>query len=202
MRVRWTFLRHGESIANAEGWLAGRSDVPLTARGRAQARRVRDPLRDLPFARVLASDLQRAALTARIAVPHRAVRWCAGLRERALGRWEGRPRATLDDRERAILTSDRGAPPGGESHADVVLRLARTLAALDDGTDTLVVTHGGVIRAALQLMDGLPSQRATRMRIPNTGIQTRALLPGTWHARLRLLEDAIQHAREDQDARP
>ena len=35
---RWIFLRHGESVANAEGWLSGQVDTPLTERGRDQAR--------------------------------------------------------------------------------------------------------------------------------------------------------------------
>jgi bisphosphoglycerate-dependent phosphoglycerate mutase len=33
----WTFVRHGQSVANREGWIAGHYDVPLTEQGEAEA---------------------------------------------------------------------------------------------------------------------------------------------------------------------
>src|SRR5690606_2611712 len=60
----WTFVRHGQSVANAEGWLAGCLDSPLTARGLAEADATRDAVADIPLARAFASDLSRARLTA------------------------------------------------------------------------------------------------------------------------------------------
>jgi bisphosphoglycerate-dependent phosphoglycerate mutase len=33
----WIFVRHGQSVANREGWLAGHYDAPLTDQGEAEA---------------------------------------------------------------------------------------------------------------------------------------------------------------------
>ena len=91
----WLLVRHGQSIANAEGWLAGHRDVPLTDRGRSDAVSVRDQLAGVVVDRVVTSDLTRAIDTAapvcaeRAIVPARDRR----LRERDVGAHEGRRRA-------------------------------------------------------------------------------------------------------------
>ncbi len=56
-------VRHGESVANAQGLLLGRSDVELTDRGRAQARAARALVPE-PVAEVRTSPLRRARDTA------------------------------------------------------------------------------------------------------------------------------------------
>lgn len=181
MRVRWTFLRHGESVANAEGWVSGQIDAPLTSRGRLEARNVRAPLLDLPFARVLSSDLSRALETARIAAPDHVIQTHPGLRERTLGAWDGRTHAELAAAgQKDVLLTMSGRPPGGESHADLLRRALVTLEALDAPVDTLVVAHGGLLRAVLGALDGLDAATATRLRLPNCALQTRAIQPGTW----------------------
>lgn len=179
--VRWTFLRHGESVANAEGWISGQIDAPLTSRGRQEAREVRDALLDIPFGRVVSSDLSRALETARLAAPAHPIEVHTGLRERTLGEWDGRSRASLDadGHGDALLTLD-GRPPGGESHAAVVRRALMALSELDGPRDTLVVAHGGLLRAVLGVLDRLDTERATRLRLPNCGLQTRAVRIGTW----------------------
>ena len=41
MPTTWHFVRHGQSVANAEGWVAGHVDTPLTELGKHQARQLR-----------------------------------------------------------------------------------------------------------------------------------------------------------------
>ena len=60
-------VRHGQSTWNVEGRLTGWADVPLTALGQRQARALWEWLSAERFDRVLASDLQRAVHTARLA---------------------------------------------------------------------------------------------------------------------------------------
>ncbi|HTX92520.1 MAG TPA: phosphoglycerate mutase family protein, partial [Anaerolineales bacterium] len=52
-----TFLRHGESVGNAEERFQGHADFPLTDKGRAQARALADrwKLENVSFDRCLAS---------------------------------------------------------------------------------------------------------------------------------------------------
>jgi len=59
-------VRHGETSWSVDGRHTGRTDVPLTARGEAQARELRDRL-VRPWSLVLTSPLARARRTAELA---------------------------------------------------------------------------------------------------------------------------------------
>ena len=87
----WTFIRHGQSQANAEGWFAGQRDAPLTALGREQAEHAKAATAALQFDRALCSDLSRAHDTAKIVTADRglALQVTPLLRERTCGSWEG-----------------------------------------------------------------------------------------------------------------
>ena len=89
--TRWIFIRHGESIANREGWLSGQRDVALSVDGYAQAQRAAKALFNYDFTYAYASDLSRAADTARLILTGRSVelQLTPLLRERACGRFEG-----------------------------------------------------------------------------------------------------------------
>jgi probable phosphoglycerate mutase len=60
------FLRHGQTNWNLEGRYQGHSDVPLNATGIAQARAAAACLAGVPIARIVASPLIRALVTAAI----------------------------------------------------------------------------------------------------------------------------------------
>ena len=183
--ARFWFVRHGESVANAEGWLAGHRDVPLTARGLDQARALAPSLRDLRPDRVVASDLQRAWQTGALAwhgappgsrVPE--------LRERHVGRWEGVPLSRLAEAgAMSVLTSWEGAPPDGESQEVLSLRVLGWLEAHED-RDTLIFAHGGVIRCVVGLLDREPTERIGYGKVGNTELVARDVPAGTF-GRLR-----------------
>lgn len=70
--------------------------------------------------------------------------------EMDFGRWEGVPwdripRAELDA---WAADFDHARPHGGESVAIFAARVEAALSALRDGTPTLIVTHGGVMKVA------------------------------------------------------
>ncbi|MCB9684749.1 MAG: histidine phosphatase family protein [Alphaproteobacteria bacterium] len=191
---RFWFVRHGESVANAEGWLAGHRDVPLTARGEEQARALAPQLRALTPDRVVASDLQRAWRTGALAWNHRLppVSRIPELRERHVGRWEGVPIGQLAEAgAMSVLTSWEGAPPEGESQEVLSVRVLAWLAANDD-QDTLIFAHGGVIRCVVGLLDREPTERIGYGKVGNTEVITRDVAPGTF-ARLR--QGVLQAAR-------
>ena len=85
---QWIFVRHGQSVANAEGWLSGWEDVPLTSQGIEEARLAQKELEGEIFNRVLCSDLQRARHTAALILEGRPpVRPCTSCRSCASGGW-------------------------------------------------------------------------------------------------------------------
>ena len=129
-------VRHGETLWNREGRLLGWTDLPLTAEGEAQARRLKGALPSLP---AFSSDLLRARQTAE-------------LYERIKGRYE----ETLDPRYKEALLRFQGFhPPGGESLSAFQERVFRFLEGLK--APAVLFTHGGVVRAVLRALgeDGL-----------------------------------------------
>ncbi len=177
MVCRVYLVRHGETMWNAESRYQGHTDVPLSDRGREQARRLSRRLAGQRYHAVYASSLVRAAETAEIiAAPHglEVVR-VAALKEINFGAWEGLTREEIvrifgplyDEWWRRPLTTRL---PEGESYADVV---ARSWGALRDivrrhaGQQVLVVSHGGVIRALVGYILGMDLNQFWRLRQDN-----------------------------------
>jgi broad specificity phosphatase PhoE len=158
MREIW-FIRHGESLWNAEGRWQGQADPPLSALGRSQAHALAETLAPLAVGRrvlLAASDLVRAMETAEIvgAVLGLAVRVDARLRELDVGAWSGHTPAEVERRWPADLARFRSgdaafAPGGGESRLALRARVGAALAELEAiGADAIaLVSHLGVVRA-------------------------------------------------------
>lgn len=185
---RWIFVRHGESVANAAGWLAGHRDARLTEKGERQARSVRRPLAATKAIRAFTSDLSRARCTAEIALEGLDIPLVITpeLRERGLGEWEGLDKAKLrESGELHIALTLPGRPPGGESLEDVATRAMAFLDSVDDGSGpTLVIAHGGLIRVVLGLLDGMPDDEIGTWNIRNTEILIRDLPEGAFARKL------------------
>jgi len=188
--ARFWFVRHGESVANAEGWLAGHTDAPLTPTGRDQAVALRTRMTALHPQRVWSSDLARAVDTARLAWTEATPRLEIHpvLRERTVGAWETLPRDELRARGGfdSLLTW-RERPPGGESQRDLAQRVLAGLATLDDGSDTLLFVHGGLIRVIVGLLDDTPVETIGRWNVRNTEIVERDVRRGHWQSLLSSL---------------
>jgi probable phosphoglycerate mutase len=156
-RRRIYLLRHAEvAYFDAHGRPLPPDDVPLTARGRAQAEAAAAALRPVRFDRVLTSGLQRTVETARlVAGPRADVEGWPELHEIEPGRLADIPE---DELEAAFLGVFRGVVDGeqrflgGETVGALLGRVLEALARLlaDLAWDTvLAVLHGGVNRAIL-----------------------------------------------------
>jgi ribonuclease H / adenosylcobalamin/alpha-ribazole phosphatase len=143
-------LRHGQTPMSVQKRYAGRSDVPLTDVGVQQAAAAAKRLASAGLGVIVTSPLLRAAQTAQevAAVTGAAVVTDEGFRETDFGAWEGLTFAEVRERWPAEVTAwladPEVAPPGGESFADVSLRvtaaLHRVLAARE-GQTVLIVSH-------------------------------------------------------------
>lgn len=165
--MRLLLVRHGESDWNATRQLQGQADIPLSARGRDQARRLRPVIEALAPDRIVASDLARAAETARILGVE--ARPEPGLREIDVGDWTGRPIEALRAEPGGAYAGWRAGtftPASGEPwpafRARTVGAIARARAQDVNGQaprTLLAVCHGGVIRALLEHHVGLALDR-------------------------------------------
>jgi probable phosphoglycerate mutase len=151
-------VRHGETDWSRSGKHTGRTDIPLTERGRQQAHAVGAALRARQFALVLTSPLERAAETCRLAGYADIAERRAELMEWDYGAYEGRK--TVDIREeRPGWTLWRDGVPDGETAAEVGARVDRVIAELRLGVDAAVFAHGHVLRVLAARWLGLePSE--------------------------------------------
>jgi len=150
------FVRHGESLWNAEGRWQGQGDPPLSERGRRQALAAAEALAGCGIALLAASDLSRARTTAELIGARLGLvpRYEPGLRELDVGRWSGLLHAEIESRWPAELARFRAgdlelAPGGGESRLALRARAQRALAQLgaEAGGALAVVSHLGLLRA-------------------------------------------------------
>ena len=151
-------VRHGESVANAQGLLLGRTDAELTETGRVQAEAVTSLLLH-PVAEVRSSPLTRARHTAELFGLGLPVvvddRWI----EVDYGEYECQPLGGIPAEVWQRWQSDRGfRPAGGESLAEVDSRVGAACEELfaSDGAgarradgDVVVVSHVTPIKAAV-----------------------------------------------------
>ncbi len=173
-------VRHGETAWNRDTRIQGHADIELNERGRWQASRLGEALREEPIAACYASDLGRALETARAVARHHglAVHAHAGLRERGFGRFEGHTWAELEARFPAESLAWRKrvpdfAPAGGESLLQLRERVVGTvteLAARHPGEQVLMVAHGGVLDILYRAATRLELQAPRSWELPNTGI--------------------------------
>jgi broad specificity phosphatase PhoE len=178
-------VRHGQSLANVafpaadaagsrETEVSGQdAEVPLTPLGEEQAAAVGSWLAELPAADrpevVITSPYLRARETWRIAAAASGLALPAPttddrLVDRLMGDLELMTRAAVAERfpdeaaRRAATGEYRYAPPGGESFADIEVRLGEFLADLNSshaGQRALVVAHDAVVLMMRAVLDEL-----------------------------------------------
>ena len=173
--MRLVLVRHAEAEESARGRCYGSLDVGLSPAGRMQCVRLARALARERLAAVVSSPRTRALETAQaIAEPHALdVGVDPDLQELDFGELEGR---TYDEIAEAMpelydawmTTPTRVRFPGGESYADLERRALRAVERLrtehTDGT-VVVVTHGGIVRAVLADVLGIPDDRIFRIAV-------------------------------------
>ena len=84
-------IRHGESQSNLDKIWSGWNDVPLTEKGKLDAKKAGEYLDGIKFDKIYSSDLSRAKNTAEIAIPGCEYEQTPLLREINVGEIVGKP---------------------------------------------------------------------------------------------------------------
>jgi broad specificity phosphatase PhoE len=196
-------VRHGESqgnVADAQAQTSGAGrleldirdpDVPLSSTGEDQADALGRWLAELPPdeqpTSVLSSPFARAAATAQRAVAASGldlpIRYDERLRERDFGAFDGMTRAGIIDeypeeaRRRDLLGKFYYRPPGGESWADVALRIRSLLATeglRHDGDRLLCFSHQAVVMVFRYVVEELAESQLLEIdrtvQVANTSV--------------------------------
>lgn len=162
-------VRHGETEWSREGRHTGRTDIPLTARGREEAERVGAALRGRRFARVLVSPLQRARDTCALAGFGGGAELRSELLEWDYGEYEGLTSAQIRER-RPDWFLWRDGCPGGEMPDDVGRRVDPVVELLDGGGDALLVAHGHLLRVLASRWIGEPPAHGAHLALGTAAI--------------------------------
>ncbi len=167
-------IRHGAVAGDAAHRFIGHTDLPMSAQGEAQIRRLAPRLGDRMTPDVFyCSDLVRSRRTAELLAGGRAIplRIQPELREINLGAWEGLSRRDVAEQqpveyERRGRDIENFRPPGGESFADLAMRVLGFWQSLTAGTaegTIAIAAHAGVNRAILCHVLGMPLRNLFRI---------------------------------------
>jgi broad specificity phosphatase PhoE len=149
--------RHGETAWSLSGQHTGLTDLPLTAIGERDARRLRDRLAGMAFAKVYVSPLQRAARTCELAGFGHTAEIDPDLVEWNYGDYEGRRTAEIRSGQPGWQLFRDGCPHG-ETPDQVGARADRVIArvrAVD--SDVLLFSSGHFLRVLGARWLGLPA---------------------------------------------
>ena len=165
-------VRHGQTEWSRDGRHTGRSDIPLTPEGEADARGLAGRLAQRSFGLVLTSPLERAARTAEL----------AGLRaeqEPDLVEWDYGPeegRTTEQAREQRpgwSVWDDTGL---GETLEQLAVRSRRVLdrarPVLESGQDACLVGHGHALRVLTACWLGLGPEAGQQLVLSAGSVST------------------------------
>ena len=152
-----TIIRHGQTDQNAAHVLQGRSDYPLNAEGRRQAREAGQKLRErgIRCDRVFSSPLKRAVQTAEIIVPGAEILLDDRLIEMGFGPYEGTDLYNLPPELRTFFSDLIHTPPpeGMERLSSVVERVGAFLEEIKDlPGNSFLFTHGISLKGALEYL--------------------------------------------------
>lgn len=155
--MKWIWVRHGETEANAHRRYLGHADSPLTAAGLKQAEKAAVRLKETGATRLFTSDLGRCEKTAEVigrsvGLVSTPVR---DLRELDFGDWDGSTYEEIVASDRELTDRWYGnpfdvSPPGGETLRELGERVDRSIERImpevHASATVIVVTHGGPIR--------------------------------------------------------
>lgn len=177
-------VRHGESEWNAKGLWTGWTDVNLSDKGREEAKKAGESLKDLHFDFAYTSALKRAQQTLEeiqgvvgstlVPTPEQA------LNERSYGdytgknKWEIKEQVGEEEFQRIRRSWDY-PPPNGESLKMVYDRVLPYYGSeiepkLKEGKNVIIAAHGNSLRALIKHLDNVSDEEITKLELATGGI--------------------------------
>lgn len=173
-------VRHGESTWNAKGIWTGLTDISLSEKGKEEAGKAGEAIKEIHFQVAFVSVLKRAKETleemekilgAKIPTIENAA-----LNERDYGDYTGKNKWQIREQlgEEKFLQLRRSWDyqiPNGESLKQVYERVVpyykmHILPELKNGKNILVSAHGNSLRALVKFLDNIPDSDIANLEIP------------------------------------
>lgn len=139
-------FRHGETEWSISGQHTGRTNIPLTENGRAQARLLERATSHLEFSLVLVSPLGRAQETAALAGMKQQIKTCDDLSEFNYGEYEGLTTAQIREKVPGWTVWSHDCP-GGETMNQAAQRCQRVIEEANSAKGNVALfAHGHILR--------------------------------------------------------
>ncbi len=178
--AKLVLVRHGQSVWNSQNRFTGWVDVPLSEKGKEEAYRAGELLKDIRFDVAYTSALTRAQETLRIILETIGllipVIKDTALNERHYGALQGLNKDRAREKWGADIVhlwrrSYDIPPPEGESLKDTANRtipfLERAIMGdIYDGRNVLVVAHGNSLRSIVMYLENLSPEEIVKVEIP------------------------------------
>ena len=208
--MRFLLIRHAETVWNSEGRYQGRSDTPLSERGKLQAGLLAESLKGMPIDIIYTSPLSRAYDTARALAAGRQAGITADgrLSELDFGKWDGLTRDELKSSFGNDFLNCRREPffypmPGEGSLAHAKLRVDAAVQDIKSRygaseKTVAVVTHGGILKLIIFSLLDMSCRFYRCLELDNASVTIIDVLKD--RTMFRLLNDShhltpLEHAR-------
>lgn len=171
-------VRHGQSQWNLLNQFTGHIDVELTEKGKEEAKKAAELLRDITLHKAHTSDLRRAQHTLEIILEELSaqaidVKKHHAIKERHYGDLAGMNKDDAKNKfgEEQFLQYRRSwdvAPPNGESLKDTAERAIpyyeqEILKNLKDGHNVIVAAHGNSLRAIVKHLEKIADNEISKL---------------------------------------
>jgi broad specificity phosphatase PhoE len=195
--LRIYVVRHGETAWSRSGQHTGRTDMPLTEPGEAEAKALAPWLRGIHFGHVLTSPQRRARRTCELAGLGRSVEVDANLEEWGYGKYEGLTSSQIKQ-DRPEWSIYRDGAPGGETAAEVSDRADHAIAHLETLHGNVAIFTPGQFAAVLGVRwVELPVITAQHFTLGTASLSILAYSPSHPDTRVIALWNAIPAALRD-----
>lgn len=208
--MRIILVRHGQTKWNSEGRVQGRTDIPLNARGMAQAEAVGEWLSGRKIDAVYASPLMRAHDTAKAIADRQGVcvKLLGEMIEIDFGLWEGKTKRELAAEFPEFWTDwswhldeQKSAMMQAESAYMILERTKRAIDAVMDenakDATAVIVSHTMPIKLLMADAVGIPLENMRQVKVDNCGVCEIELHKGepskliTWNERGFLMRKGL-----------
>lgn len=157
--MRIYLIRHGKTEANEKWLYCGRTDLPLSGKGREELSQIHYDIKNIRF---LTSGMKRTNETLRILFGDAPYEEDSRFREVDFGSFEMHSYEQLKNMTeyQTWCTGDNEAnvPPNGESGLQMKQRVLKAFWVIKE--DAVIVCHGGVIAAIMEHL--FPEENKTR----------------------------------------
>jgi broad specificity phosphatase PhoE len=171
LRELW-LIRHGETEWTISGAHTGRTDIPLTARGKQRAHAIAEYLKGRQFSLVLTSPLGRAQETCRIAGFGNEAVIDPDLCEWDYGAYEGLTTAQIRAEQPGWVLWEDGVR-GGETIEQVAERARRVIdRSIAAGGSVALFAHGHFLRILAACWVDLPPREARVLALGTGSVST------------------------------